>query len=274
MNGARAELERIARSRDAEIDPVEGALWVAAEEYPSLDVAAYSGRLDDLADAAAPALAGATQLHDRVTALNHFLFDEQRFSGNAGDYYDPRNSYLNEVIDRRCGIPITLSLVYLAVGRRLSLDVQGVSFPGHFLVKCVGDSELLIDAFAGTLLSREDCLERLRAAVGREVPLTPELLRAASPRAILVRLLSNLKQIFVHARDFERALSCCERILLLTPDVAAELRDRAGVYAQLGYLAAAAADLDRFAEIAPDDPFAAVARQQRDALRRRVGPLH
>jgi regulator of sirC expression with transglutaminase-like and TPR domain len=272
-NDARAEFERIARTPDPQIDLAEAALRIAAEEYPGLDVAGYLARLDDLAHDAAPGIESATSLRERVAALNRFLFDEQRFSGNASHYYDPRNSYLNEVIDRRCGIPISLALVYMAVGQRLSLDVRGVSFPGHFLVKCVGEEELLVDAFAGALISREACQQRLRAAIGRDVPIT-DVLRAASPREILVRMISNLKQIFVQGRDFERALSCCERILLLTPDAAAELRDRAGVYAQLGFLTAAAADLDRFVEIAPDDPFAPVARRQRDALRRRAGPLH
>jgi regulator of sirC expression with transglutaminase-like and TPR domain len=274
MSEAREAFERIARSPDATIDPVEGALWIAAEEYAGLPVAGYLGRLDALAEAAAPVVASETGLHDRVAALNQFLYEQERFSGNASDYYDPRNSYLNQVIDRRSGIPITLALVYMGVGRRLSLDVRGISFPGHFLLKCGEEDELLVDPFAGTVLSREACRERLVAALGREVPLTRELLRAASPREILVRMLSNLKQIFLQTRDFERALSCCERILLLTPDVAGELRDRAGVYAQLGYLAAAAADLDRLVEVAPDDPFATAAKEQRDALRRRVGPLH
>jgi regulator of sirC expression with transglutaminase-like and TPR domain len=274
VTSARRELERIARARDEEIDPVEGALWIAAEEYPQLDVASYLDRLDALAAQAPRRVASSGPLHERVAALSHFLHEEQRFSGNARHYYDPRNSYLNEVIDRRRGIPITLSLVYMAVGRRLALDLRGISFPGHFLVKCVGDEELVVDAFAGTLLSREDCRERLVAALGRDAPLTSQALRAATPREILVRMLGNLKQIFLHGRDFERALSCCDRILLLTPDVIGELRDRAGVRAQLGLLAAAAADLDRYLELAPDDPFASLAREQRDALRRRVGPLH
>jgi regulator of sirC expression with transglutaminase-like and TPR domain len=274
VSDAQGELERIARAADARIDPVEGALWIAAEEYPGLDVAGYLRRLDELADAARARVTSAGPLRDRVAALCHFLREEQRFSGNARHYYDPRNSYLNEVIDRRRGIPITLSLVYMAVGHRLALDLRGVSFPGHFLVKCVGDEELVVDAFAGTLLSREDCRERLAVALGRRAPLAPEWLRAASPREILVRMLGNLKQIFLHGRDFERALRYCDRILLLTPHATGELRDRAGIRAELGLLAAAASDLDRYVELAPEDPFAAVARQQRDALRRRVGRLH
>ena len=121
MNDARAEFERIARTSDSDIDLAEAALWIAAEECPTLGVAGYLTQLDDLADAATPALARATSWHEQVTALNRFLFQEQRFGGNGADYFDPRNSYLNEVIDRRCGIPITLALVYMAVGRRLSL---------------------------------------------------------------------------------------------------------------------------------------------------------
>ncbi len=274
MTTARDEFERIARTPDESIDPVEAALWIAAEEYPALRVRDYLARLDALAEDAAPGLAAAHSLRERVAALNRFLFEEQRFGGNTHSYYDPRNSYLNDVLERRLGIPITLTLVYMAIGRRLGLDVQGVSFPGHFLAKCVEGEEIVVDVYAGAILPPEACLERLRATVGAEATLTPETLRAATPREILVRMLSNLKQIFVERSDFERALACCERILLLTPDAPFELRDRAAVYAQLGCLAAAAADLDRFAEVAPGDPFAAVARRQRDSLRLRLGPLH
>lgn len=274
MSAARDALERIARAPDASIDPIEAALWIAAEEYPALQVADYLARLDALADGAAHQLATARDLSGRVTALNRFLFEEQRFAGDTRRYYDPRNSYLNEVLDRRLGIPITLALVYMGVGRRLDVDVQGISFPGHFLVKCVADDEIVIDPYAGVILSPESCQERLRAAVGAEARLTAETLRAATAREILVRMLSNLKQIFVKQSDLERALACCERILLLVPDSPRELRDRAAVYAELGYLAAAAADLDRLAEVAPTDPYAAVARRQRDTLRRRLGRLH
>ena len=218
-----------------EPDLAEAALWLAAEEYPALDVAAYLARLDALAAEARPALAGAESCAGRVARLNRFLFVECGFRGNREDYYDPRNSYLNEVLERRTGIPISLSAVYLAVGTRVGLDVFGISFPGHFLVKCMcAEGELVIDPFERTLLDPEACQRRLDAALPAHVPLRPELhLRAAGSREILLRMLANLKRIYAERRDLERTLACCDRILLLDPDAPGEQRERANVYAAL-----------------------------------------
>jgi regulator of sirC expression with transglutaminase-like and TPR domain len=218
-----------------EPDLAEAALWLAAEEYPSLDVPAYLARIGELAAEARPALAGAMTGAARVARLNRFLFVECGFRGNREEYYDPRNSYLNEVLDRRTGIPISLSAVYLAVGRRLGLEVHGISFPGHFLVKCVcADGELVIDPFERVVLDLESCQRRLDAALPAHVPLRPELhLRAASTREILLRMLANLKRIYAERRDLERTLACCDRILLLDPDAPGEQRDRARVAAAL-----------------------------------------
>ena len=229
--------------------------------------------MDALAERGRAAIDGAGELGPRIDALNRFVFHESGFRGNDTDYYDPRNSYLNQVIERRRGIPITLAIVYITVGNRLGLRLEGVSFPGHFLVKC-GD-ELVIDPFLGECISRESCESRLRRAVGRPIELEPALhLRAATPREILVRVLTNLKQIFAKQRDFDRALSCCDRILLLVPDAPNELVDRALVYEQLDCTAAAAADLDRFLAVAPNEPRAPAVRERRDGLRARTGPLN
>jgi regulator of sirC expression with transglutaminase-like and TPR domain len=163
------------------------------------------------------------------------LFIEQGFRGNRDDYYDPRNSYLNEVLDHRTGIPISLSVVYLAVGRRLGLDVRGISFPGHFLVKVVcSEGELVIDPFERVVLDHAACQQRLDAALPSHVPLRPELhLRAAGTREILLRMLGNLKRIYAEREDLERTLACCDRILVLIPDSPDEQRDRARVHAAL-----------------------------------------
>ncbi len=259
----------------ADIALDEAALLIAAEEYEDLDVAAYLGALDDLAEAAAARLEGTGTPGERALRLNHFLFEDECFSGNRHDYYDPRNSYLNEVIDRRSGIPISLSVVYMAVADRLGHDVRGIGFPGHFLVKWMGDEEIVVDAFVGRVLSRDDCRRRLAATLGGSVALRPELhLRPAAPREILVRMLGNLKQIFVQRGDWDRALDCCERALLVVPDAPSELRDRGLVLEQQGWDLAAAADLDRFLELAPQDPSAPEIRARREALGRRLGPLH
>jgi regulator of sirC expression with transglutaminase-like and TPR domain len=265
----------IASAKESEIALDEAALWIAAEEYAGLDVSAYLARLDSLAEGAGARLEGARSDAERVGRLNRFLFLEEGFGGNRSDYYDPRNSYLNEVLDRRSGIPITLSLVYIAVGRRLGLRVEGIGFPGHFLVKWRGEQELIIDAFQGETLSLEDCQDRLASAAGQSVALHPELhLRTAGAHEILTRLLGNLKQIFVQRQDWNRALDCCERTLLVCPDAPHELRDRGLVLEQIDCFHAAAADLDRFLELAPDDPSAPGVRARRRALEQRLGQLH
>jgi regulator of sirC expression with transglutaminase-like and TPR domain len=265
----------IASANEPDIALDEAALWIAAEEYAGLDVSAYLARLDALAEGAGARLEGARSDVERVGRLNRFLFLEEGFSGNHSDYYDPRNSYLNEVLDRRSGIPITLSLVYIAVGRRLGLRVEGIGFPGHFLVKWSGEQEIIIDAFLGETLSLEDCQKRLDSAAGQPVALRPELhLRAAGAHEILTRMLGNLKQIFVQRQDWNRALDCCERTLIMFPDAPHELRDRGLVLEQIDCFHAAAADLDRFLELAPNDPSAPGVRARRQALEQRLGQLH
>jgi regulator of sirC expression with transglutaminase-like and TPR domain len=273
---ARARFEEIAALPDAAIDVAEAALWIAAEEYPRLDVTACLVRLDALAAEAAPEVRAAQGSAAQVARLNRFLFVEQGFRGNREDYYDPRNSFLNEVLARRLGIPITLSLVYLAVGRRLGLALHGVSFPGHFLVKCEGpDGLIVVDAFERCVLDLDACQRRLDAALPSPETLVPSRhLRAAMPREILVRMLGNLKRIFAERRELERALACCDRILLLAPEAPDELRDRALVYEGLACYAAAAADLDTLLTLLPDGEAAAVLRARRDALRAKRGAVH
>jgi regulator of sirC expression with transglutaminase-like and TPR domain len=165
----RERFARIAAAPDRDIDLDEAALWIAAEEYPTLDVRAYLARLDALASGASSRLAPVRSAAERAARLNHILFVEAGFAGNRTDYYDPRNSYLSDVLDRKTGIPITLAVVYMEVARRLGLDVRGISFPGHFLVKWVDDAEereVVVDPFAGATLRPEDCHARLAQASG------------------------------------------------------------------------------------------------------------
>jgi regulator of sirC expression with transglutaminase-like and TPR domain len=272
-----AEFAALIERPEAEIDLPRAALAIARPEYAALDVESYLALLGELARAAAPRVREAASEPERVDALNHFLYRESGFAGNRADYYDVRNSYLNEVLERRVGIPITLAIVYMEVARRLGLDARGVGFPGHFLVKCVADrgaSEILVDPFAGQVISREQCEQRYRALVGPDLPLTPELLQAASNRQILARVLGNLKQIHLARGDLEHALRCAERIVLLLPDAPAELRDRGLLYARLECHRAALADLERFLELAPRDPAASAIRAQLPGLRQRVASLN
>lgn len=254
---------------EAAIDLAEAALLIAAEAYPALDVGRYTAQLDALAAAIRPAIARADSDLARVEALVRALAVEYGFRGNRDDYYDRRNSFLNDVLDRRLGIPITLSLVYIEVGRRLDLPLVGVGFPGHFLTKLHGASEIVIDPFFGAILDDAACGERLRQMVGAQATFDRRLLRGAGAREILVRMLRNLKQIHVQAREPEAALACSERILLVEPDLAHELRDRGLLYLELECHAAAQADLERFLTLLPNDPSAAVVHEKLVALRRR-----
>ena len=189
-SAARSQFGRIAALPDSRIDLAEAALWIAAEEYPGLDVGTYLARLADLADAADARLRGARGAFERVERLNEFLYREVGFAGNRDDYYDARNSFLNEVLERRTGIPITLAIVYVWIARRIGVPAHGVGFPGHFLVRCDGPDEILIDPFTGAIVTRDDCDSRLRAAAGAEVPFDPRLLEPTPARQILARQMS------------------------------------------------------------------------------------
>jgi regulator of sirC expression with transglutaminase-like and TPR domain len=270
----RARFATQAALPDDQIDLATAALLIAAEAYPQLDIDRYLERLDELAHEGRARLDGARNDAERVGALTRFLFAEKGFVGNQDDYYDRRNSFLNEVLDRRTGIPITLALVYAEVGRRLGLNVRGVGFPGHFLAKIDGKPEIIIDPFFGTVLSESQCHERLREVLGRDAPFDRRYLRAATPREILVRMLNNLKHIHLQTKELDQALSCCERILLLTPDNSYELRDRGLLYLQLECYGAARSDLERFLQLAPDDEHADTIRQSLIEIRHHTVQIH
>jgi regulator of sirC expression with transglutaminase-like and TPR domain len=270
----RARFTELAALPDHQIDLATAALLIAAEAYPQLDIDTYLGRLDSLAQEARSRVDAARTDGDRVAALTQFLFAEKGFVGNQEDYYDRRNSFLNEVLDRRTGIPITLALVYTEVGRRLGLEIHGVGFPGHFLVKVEGRPETIIDPFFGTVLTESQCHQRLQEVRGKDAAFDRRYLRATSPREILVRMLNNLKHIHLDAKELEQALSCCERILLLTPDNAFELRDRGLLYLQLECYGAAGADLERFLQLAPDNEHADTIRQSLVEIRRHNIQIH
>lgn len=261
---ARARLREIAAQPEAAIDLGEAAFVLAWEEYPELAVAGQIARLDQMAEHVRergpfPDPADAAQ------ALGQYLFDELGFTGNTDDYYDPRNSFLNDVLDRRVGIPISLSVVYLELARRLGLAAEGVGMPGHFLVR-VSAPGWLIDPFnRGERLTEQDCRERLATTYGARLEFSSELLASVGPRAILARMLANLKQIYLGRRDYPRTLAAIDRILLLAPDAWNELRDRGVIQAQQGNLRAAIADLESYLGKTPD---AADAGEIRQVVRR------
>jgi regulator of sirC expression with transglutaminase-like and TPR domain len=245
-------VELIARP---EIPLAEASLALAEEEYPDIDAPRYVATLDGLAELVrrklSPFNRGPAAL---LKAIRAVLFEDGGFRGNADDYYDPRNSYLNEVLDRRLGIPISLSVVYIEVARRSGLDVQGVAFPGHFLVKhASARGDLLIDPFhGGEVLSAEDAEKRLSEMSGGRVRFDPKFLDGAGTREILARMLHNLKRIYVEKEDDVRTLWVIDRLLLLAPDNIEERRDRGLVSARLGGHAAAVKDLIAYLEAQPE----------------------
>jgi regulator of sirC expression with transglutaminase-like and TPR domain len=220
-----AALDRLAADPSAPVDVAGVALLLAVDEYPDLDYAAYLARLDDLACQAHSYLNG--DLEQRVVGLSHFLFDELRFRGNVQDYYDPDNSYLNRVIDRRLGLPITLSVVTMAVAGRAGLAAHGVGLPGHFVVKATdGRQEVIFDPFhGGQVLTPCDCELLVQQVTGQPFTATKELLGPLPPGLLVRRLLTNLKSVYLRRGDFERAARAIGRIRQLSPADTTEQRD-------------------------------------------------
>lgn len=258
------------------------ALLVGAEDlsHEHVDIDAYLLRLEDWAARARERLADSQSTERPQTAVeifNHFMFEELELSGNQLDYYDPRNSYLHKVIDRRMGIPITLSIIYMEVARRAGLLAEGIGLPGHFIVR-VRERETqdfqLVDPFNHQTLGMEDCQDRLDEAYDGRVRLTEEHLRAVSRRAILVRLLTNLKAIYARAELYGQALATVERILLVAPHSVDERRDRGALLAQLDRLPEAIRESEAYLQLAPHAEDAEQVREHLTALQRRQATLN
>lgn len=244
---------------DDEFDLAEAALLLARFEYPFLDVATYLERLDSLAAELKARIEQEADIAERILALNQFLFSEQGFAPNLKNFYDPRNSFLNDVLERKTGIPITLSIVYMEVARRIGLPIQGVSFPGHFLVKIpLEKGDIVLDPFAGGRpLTEAELLERLKPVYGDLAPASISLepfLVPAQKKEILVRMLRNLKAIYMHKQIFDKALAVLNDILAIAPLVPEEWRDRGSVFEQLECFRAASQDYERYLELQPGAP--------------------
>lgn len=229
------------------------ALLVAKEEYPQLSVDLYLARLDQISEEVKDRLADETAQLLVLNELRRTLFERRKLDGNRSAYYDPRNSFLNDVLDRGVGIPLTLGIVVLEVGWRLGIPLEGVNFPGHFLVRYRGtEVSLLIDAFHGGAVRFEaDAQSLLDQFYGGTVPLQPSFLRAASKRDMLVRLLTNLKGIYMKVGDDPRALAAVERLLMITPTAPNESRLRGMLLARLGRHDEAAQQLEAYLRVAP-----------------------
>lgn len=236
---------------EEQVDLAKAALLIAAEEYPHLDIQGYLARIRDMAQRVKDRMGLELEPEKLIKGINQYLFDEEGFRGNSEDYYDPKNSFLNEVIDRRKGIPITLSILYMEIAWRLDLPLVGVGMPGHFIVKYqAADREILINPFhRGTLLSEEDCQRTLDRIYEGKIAFHQGLLTPIPKRSILTRMLNNLKGIYLHRKDLPRALGVVERLLLIHPDSHTELRDRGLIYGEMKILSQAITDLRRYLEI-------------------------
>ena len=265
---ARQLFAQEARQPERDLDLARAALLVAKEQYPGLAVEQYLARLDQLAEEVKDRLADETAPLVVLEELTRTLFERNGFRGNTEAYYDPRNSYLNDVLDRRLGIPITLGIVMLEVGWRLRLPLEGVKFPYHFLIRFQGDAlDLLIDPFEGGRTRYENQAQELldRVSVGK-VRLRESFLQSATKRDVLARMLNNLKSVYLKAGDPARALSVVERMLILRPDGADEQSARGVLLARLGRREEAIDHLRRWITTAPFG-------EELDRVRRLLGQL-
>ena len=296
---------RVALSPDPDL--AVAALMIARVEYPKLDAGPYIDLLDALGHEAARRIAAARPAVDdspahvdpetyaRVTALNDYLFKEQRFVGNDVQYEDPRNSFLNEVLDRRTGIPVTLALVYMEVARRAGVTVEGINLPGHFLVRCrtrsgfhhpdkpeeLHDRDLIIDAHHGAFLSEDACRELLRRHAGEEALWDVHLLGQATKQQILARMLLNLKRVYVRMYSYPQAKDATDLLLAVDPSAINELRDRGLLAYHLNDFSGALRDLQTYLQLASradldedDRKEQAQIWEQVKSLRRRVASLN
>ena len=271
--------EELAELPDDCIDVATGAALIARDTHATLDVDRLIARLDDLAAPLASRNLKALSPADQAEALSVHLYETLGFRGNEEDYYDPKNSLLPDVLDRRLGIPITLALVYCEVGRRVGVRARGVSFPGHFLVRVDppgrDDAPITVDPFFGGRRLDAAGLETLlkRASSAKKASMT-EHLAPTSARSMLVRMLINLKWVYSTRGDFARALLALDRIISLTPDSVPALRERGLLAARLGSVEAARADLSRLLELVPEAADAGSIRQRLEELRAKAGVLN
>jgi len=269
-----ARLAELMRQPEERIGLAEAALVIASGEYPALDPALYLRRLDCMASTVASRLGGETDSFRIIEQINHFLYEEEGFFGNAKEYYDPRNSFLNDVLDRKTGIPITLSTVYLEIAERLGFPLVGVGLPGHFLVKHPY-FQIIIDPFEqGRLLSESDCRSRMEQVLGDSVEFHPSFLDAVGKRHIVLRMLNNLRAVYFNARQYRKALDVTGLSLAVQPDSPEEHKQRAGLLLHLGRYAEAVSDLNFYLEQTPPPDDADEVRETLAKLRRTLAQMN
>ena len=261
---------------DEKIDLIRGALVIARTQYPNLEIEEYAGRIERMARRVA-ALAADLDQKRTMAALNSVVFEETKLRGNREDYYDPRNSFLNDVLDRGLGIPITLSIIYMEVARRVGFPLSGVGMPGHFLLKHYGESgqEILIDCFnRGDILSLQECQMRLDEIYSGEMKLRPEFLHPISRRQILTRMLNNLKTVYLSTRNFRKALPIADLILVIYPQSAEDVKQRALLRYSMGMHGLAAEDLDEYLKLSKSASDAEEIKQMMLSIRRMLALMN
>lgn len=262
---------------DASIDLATAALAIARTEYPGLDVAYYLKRLEALSKRVRSRMRSNPTAREVIALLNRVLFDEDGLRGNHDDYYDPRNSFLNDVLDRKLGIPITLSVVYMDVTRRVGFPIAGTGMPGHFLLKHydVMSGEIIIDPFnRGRIVGNAECQQRLNEIYSGEVELRPEFLQPVTHREILTRMLNNLRQIYFTQRNFPKALATLDLLLAIPPRSPELLRERALVRINLEQFLGAAQDLGAYLQWRPEAADADDVRETLEMLRQLLARLN
>lgn len=259
-----------------QIELGRAALTIAQVDYPDLDIAAYLARIDELAANVTDRLITKSDIFRSIAALNLVLFQSRGFRGNHDDYFDPKNSFLNEVIERKTGIPITLSVLYMEIAQRTGLRLEGVSFPGHFLVKVAGEgADIVIDPYhGGEIVGMEQLAKMLYALYDGKVPFHPDFLAPATKTQILKRMLNNLKVIYLKQNNWAKGLEVVDRLVILDPGSAEDLRDRGLMYAQMECFRQALEDLQSYLRLAPGARDEQEVREQIGDLVKQVAQIH
>lgn len=262
---------------DERVDLLRASLTFARVEDPQLDIDDYVRRVAALAARVAERIQDPDDPAQSIAALNDVLFQEEMFRGNTVDYYSPRNSYLHDVLDRRLGIPITLALVYMEVARRISFQLFGVGMPGHFLLKHydVDGRAILIDAFArGSVVSEDDCRQKLDSIYSGQLTLQPEFLLPVTRRQMLTRMLNNLRSIYLSQRDFRRAVQIVDLILVIYPRSPEDMKQRAVLRHNLDDYRGALSDFDEYVKMSPDASDVEEIKQTALSLRRSMAMMN
>jgi len=262
---------------DEKIDLVRSALTIARTEYPDLNIDRYVKRIDELAFQAESRITEIGEPSETISALNHVLFEQAGLHGNREDYYDPRDSFLNDVLDRSLGIPITLALIYMEVGRRVGFPLFGVAMPGHFLLKNydIDGHETLIDCFnGGDILNAQDCQRRLDEIYSGQMTLRPEFLFAVSRRQMLTRIINNLKTVYMSARNLKKVLPLVDLLLVIYPRSPEDVKQRALLRYSLGQPRAAAEDFEEYLKMSPEASDSDEIRQTALSIRRMLALMN